>query len=54
MEKEKRKKVLSSKEKRINVTYCIISVLIAIVFLFPIYGLSQCPLNQMQSPLERL
>ena len=37
MEKEKRKKVLSSKEKRINVTYCIISVLIAIVFLFPIY-----------------
>ena len=37
MKKEKTRTVLSSKEKRKNVIYCIISVLVAIVFLFPIY-----------------
>ena len=37
MKKEKTRTVLSSKEKRKNVIYCIISVLVAIIFLFPIY-----------------
>ena len=37
MEKETKKKVLSSKEKRKNVINCVIAVLVAVIFLFPIY-----------------
>ena len=37
MEKEKKKKVLSSKEEANKYYNCIISVIIAVLFLFPIY-----------------
>ena len=36
MEKETKKKVLSSKEKRKNVINCVIAVLVAVIFLFQI------------------
>ncbi len=37
MEKTKGKKFVSAKERRKNIIYCVIAVIIAVIFLFPIY-----------------